>query len=294
MKKRITFVLAMLLALVMSFALMACGDPDGQKTPPPDKGVVVQKALTSLGEYAGANVQKGKLDYTADTAETDKKSGSVEFTRNGTDVYYKLGTDEVGVERLLDTRTGLKYTKKNNKWSYAGTAYQQGLVDYGMDVIAGILEGDDEAETLAATDGEFSLDDIEYNAKTNTLSVHVDVAEQVNRPLGPIQEVYDGGSVKSLIDAYLREYYSEIVAKLPIIKVIGKPITVDKIATYFKLELVRVKDEPLVDYVESLTKTNIKANYEEYLKQRGLTDDRLETAKTRKVGEAIEGALAYI
>lgn len=292
MKKKFTVIITMLLAFVMSFALMACGSPDGET--PPDKTVVVQKALTSLVGYMSAAEQRGKLGYELDTAKTDEKSASIEFKKNGQKVFYSYGNDENGAARMFDLGTGVDYIKTQAGWALGSSmsVNPQSIMEYALAVV---MSGSNGNSRAASSGSDFTLDDIRYNSKSNTLSINIDIADEINRLLGPIQEVYFAeGSVLDLIDAYIGEYYKELIKSVPALKVLGKPLTVNKIANGVKDLIVLAKDEQLIGFIEANSDLKIREKYEKFLEQNGVTGAELEAAKARTIGEGLEGLIAYI
>ncbi|MCH5161972.1 MAG: hypothetical protein J1G38_00590 [Clostridiales bacterium] len=290
MKKRLALIVTMLLVLVMSFALMACDNPDGPGgvKRPPTKEEIAEKAVSSLAEYLGAAEQQGRIDYALDTENTEKVNGYIEFVKNGSMFFYKSGDD--GAENMLDLDTGMSYVKTDAGWVVKNSLIPQNAAEYALDVI---MNSDVDLDV----DFEFNLDEMTYDAKARAFSHSTDVAQNINRVLSPLQETYDGeGSLRNLIDAYLAEYNREITDAVPFLKLLGTSLTVKNIAPALRLLIVSAKDEKLIDF--------IGANFGEELEDAiydllnamdvGPGSAAMKKAKARTIGEAAEGLLAYI
>ncbi len=296
MKKGLSVIVTVLLAFVMGFALFACGSPDddSNEIKQKDKAAALQTALSSLGEYWGAATQEGRLTYKCDTANTDSDYNSIDFVKSGAKFFYKHGNDGAKTENMLDMSTGLLYVNAQNGWMYDKTLYPQGTVEYVAAVLSEAGKNAPNGGTQAV-EPKISLDDIVYNAKAGTFTVSFDYAENVNKALYPIQEVYEsGGSVIDLLDEYIAAYYDEIIAAVPQLKTLIKPpLTVYKINELLKAALMFAKDKPLIEFIGGMSDITV-AEYEAFLLKFGLTGEALADAKARTVGEAIEGALAYV
>lgn len=296
MKKRLRVIVTAVLAVVMSLALFACGEPDKHKNKP-DKATVVQKAALSLDEYFGATTKSGRLGYKFDTKNTEPFGEFIDFETSDGRVFYELGENDAKVKSMFDVATGLKYVETKDGWMYDKFLYPQGTIEYAVAVMnASADDGAQDADADSSSAPELDLDNIVYNSSKNTLSASFDFSERVNRALYPIQEVYESeGSVIDLMDEYLSEYYPEITAAVPMLKLTVKPpLTVNKISTLLKATLALAKDRTLVEFVTNSSDGVTAADYEAFLVKCGFAGEALADAKARTVGEAIEGALAYI
>lgn len=293
MKRKFTVIVTLLLALVMCFALVACGttdDPNGGGKPL-TKEEAIDKALTSLDEYLEADVQGGTLSYDFHTQNSEALKNSYDFAKKGDEVFY-IKDD---VKHMVDLKTGLRYVEGDDGWSFDRTLYPQGTIEYVLAVLEAAVDNERPAASENGTANNH-YGDIVYNAKNKTLSVKVELDERVNRALGPVQTTYDAnGSVKNLIDEYFAEYYVDIVKAVPEIKTLfGKPLTVKKIADFIKNTLKLSKDSSMIAFIEGYIDANVSDRYDAYLEQKGITGEALTAAKSRTIGQAIEGALAYV
>lgn len=292
MKKRLLTIVAALIALVMSFALFACGGEvvPGNRDKSPDKAKILQTAQMSVVNYLGAATQSGAFSFELDTANSEPLGYGFDFVKSGEKIFVSSGEGDEKNESMFDISRGLLYVKTDAGWAYMHSSYPQGSVEYAMSVMAAA-----QSPANAAQQPDSDVDMFAYDAKTRTLSYSVDYAERINTAIMPVHDAYENGdSVIDLIDAYLEIYYDKIVESMPEIKTLVKPpLTVYKLGELLKVTAAFSKDKSLRDIVDGMDNATAE-DYDALLVQAGLTGEALADAKARTVAQAVEGVLAYV
>lgn len=192
MKKKLTAIISLLIAVVMSFALIACDNGDngdsGNSAPP-----VLSSAIAKLKSADG---YKGGIKF---LASTEKHKNAVDFEgaieKRGSKFKATAGEGETAEQYIFDLKTGYLYSDTQNGY-YFETLLPAGTIDYAQFMIGKMLEN---------ADGK-TLDDLfEYDGDTRTATYAYDGAAQANAYLAPIISAYKNNSnAVTLINNYLK------------------------------------------------------------------------------------------
>ena len=192
MKKKLTAIISLLIAVVMSFALIACDNGDngdnGNSAPP-----VLSSAIAKLKSADG---YKGGIKF---LASTEKHTNAVDFEGaiEKRDSKFKATAceGETAKRYIVDMATGYMYTQGVDGY-YFNQFTPAGTFDYAQYMLGVLLEN---------ADGK-TLDDLfEYDGDTRTATYAFDGAAQVNAYLAPIISAYKNNSnAVTLINNYLK------------------------------------------------------------------------------------------
>ncbi len=192
MKKKLTAIISLLIAVVMSFALIACDNDDngdnGNSAPP-----VLSSALAKLKSADG---YKGGIKF---LASTEKHKNAVDFEgaieKRGSKFKATAGEGETAKSYIVDMATGYMYTQGVDGY-YFNQFTPAGTFDYAQYMLGVLLEN---------ADGK-TLDDLfEYDGDTRTATYAYDGAVQANAYLAPIISAYKNNSnAVTLINNYLK------------------------------------------------------------------------------------------
>ncbi len=192
MKKKLTAIISLLIAVVMSFALIACDNGDngdnGNSAPP-----VLSSAIAKLKSADG---YKGGIKF---LASTEKHKNAVDFEgaieKRGSKFKATAGEGETAKSYIVDMATGYMYTQGVDGY-YFNQFTPAGTFDYAQYMLGVLLEN---------ADGK-TLDDLfEYDGDTRTATYAFDGAAQANAYLAPIISAYKNNSnAVTLINNYLK------------------------------------------------------------------------------------------
>ncbi len=192
MKKKLTAIISLLIAVVMSFALIACDNGDngdnGNSAPP-----VLSSALAKLQSADGF---VGEMKF---FAETEKKKNALDYDgtveKRGDRVKVALGEGNAAEQYIFDLKTGYLYSDTQNGY-YFETLLPAGTIDYAQFMIGKMLENANVE----------SIDDLfEYDATTHTSTFSCDGVQTANAFLAPIISAYKNNSnAVTLINNYLK------------------------------------------------------------------------------------------
>ncbi|MDE6401759.1 MAG: hypothetical protein K2L54_04010 [Clostridiales bacterium] len=221
MKKRFITIVSLLLAFVMSFALIACGnDGEGDGGDNSSNAPVISASLAKLRSAEG---YKGTV---AIHAATGKHANAVSFDgaieKRGNKFKATTGEAATAKEYILDTATG--YVYQNSEQGYYFKQYvPQGIADYAQYMLGVLLENA----------GDKSLDDLfVYDGNTHTATYKYDGADTVNAYLAPIISAYKNNSnLLTLVNNYLklvspdptRPYTAEAILDMAVTLVASQP-----------------------------------------------------------------------
>lgn len=192
MKKKLTAIISLLIAVVMSFALIACDNGDngdnGNSAPP-----VLSSAIAKLKSADG---YKGGIKF---LASTEKHKNAVDFEgaieKRGSKFKATAGEGNATEQYIFDLKTGYLYSDTQNGY-YFETLLPAGTIDYAQFMIGKMLENANVE----------SIDDLfEYDGDTRTATYAFDGAAQANAYLAPIISAYKNNSnAVTLINNYLK------------------------------------------------------------------------------------------
>ena len=192
MKKKLTAIISLLIAVVMSFALIACDNGDngdnGNSAPP-----VLSSAIAKLKSADG---YKGGIKF---LASTEKHKNAVDFEgaieKRGSKFKATAGEGNAAEQYIFDLKTGYLYSDTQNGY-YFETLLPAGTIDYAQFMIGKMLENANVE----------SIDDLfEYDATTHTSTFSCDGVQTANAYLAPIISAYKNNSnAVTLINNYLK------------------------------------------------------------------------------------------
>ncbi len=192
MKKKLTAIISLLIAVVMSFALIACDNGDngdnGNSAPP-----VLSSAIAKLKSADG---YKGGIKF---LASTEKHKNAVDFEgaieKRGSKFKATAGEGNAAEQYIFDLKTGYLYSDTQNGY-YFETLLPAGTIDYAQFMIGKMLENANVE----------SIDDLfEYDATTHTSTFSCDGVQTANAFLAPIISAYKNNSnAVTLINNYLK------------------------------------------------------------------------------------------
>ncbi len=327
MKKRLLFVISLILALVMSFALIACGGDGNVPVTPGDKGddngdngdngdggehevtVTMDNVMASLEKIGDADSVKLGIKAKTDSEKADPIAKEFELELRGDSALVTFGKGEDVEQYLMDTSTGMLYAVSESEKQLVKQFYPQGMTEYINSVLGGveITKGPDVAKIKAA---------FTYNKDSKTFSATFDESASINSALEPLYTVYeDDGSIEDLIDEYLYRMSvaleqavianpSLLSTPLAILAVMFKeqPPTLESLFGMLTAFVVTgtpdvpnsaLKDKNILQTAELVAKTDLDKQFEEFLTKLGMQSADIAKAKSRTVGEGIEGILKF-
>lgn len=280
MKKKFLAIVSLLVAIVMSFALIACneappsnGPGNNSEKPPVTSGITVGKlndafdALTNLD-----NGYKATLSFNATTAKNSVgAAGELAFEKRGSRIKTTLVEEDGEVDIVLDLATGFVYNTNNDgKYTTDGQPIPAGFVEYVGKAIADV---DMDENTVIKNENGVSFDEA-----TKTFTVAVDLKDTVNTVITPLIDAYTNNSTaKKLINDYIALY--------------DETLDIDRLLNTGIELIVGIKDTTIGALL-----TQAQISLEDVLAQAGVEFDAqmLTIIKNRKVGDAIMGALEFV
>lgn len=190
MKKRLSVFFSVMLALVMAFALVACGNEDGNKpgNKPDDKDkpgqiVIADKLQSGIANFVNAVGYTGTLKLEVKNSVGAAVDIDVAVTKNGDYLTVVEGGADPW-EIIVNIETGYMYTKAGNDYNY-DMAYPQGTLDLVKSVLGSNMQD------LP----DISNDEIGYDAATKTIKIACDAKATVNGVLAALSEAYADDTV---------------------------------------------------------------------------------------------------
>ncbi len=284
MKKKFLSIVSLLVALVMSLALAAChggvpptDNPDNPDNPPVNpppatSGLTVGKVVGAMEELVDLeNGYKATVSFNASTKKnSDRTKGGGSFEKRGSKFKTVINEDGTDVDVIVDIASGFVYNGVDGKYAVDAQAVPAGLAEYVKNAFA--ADGSDENAAIANEDG------VAFDEATKTLTVDVDLKDEVNAVLTPLIDAYkNNSSAKKLVNDYIALY--------------DEALDIDSLLDTGIELLVGIKDTTIGAL---LTQANV--SLEDILAQAGaeLDAQTLAAIKNRKVGDAIMGALDFI
>lgn len=291
MKRKFSVLIALILALVMSFALIACGNGNGDpNTPskPERQPFTMQKAADAINALAGAEAVKGTVKVRTGDASA-KTSTAMPFEKRQNRVRITLpaisGMEALaGTEMLFDLDSGNTYmpiSEKSDEYIYLMQITPQGYFDY-IENASGL----NDVEIEASADALENMFQYDYDA--NRMTLELDAAQTVNALIAPMQEVYaDGGSVEDLINAYLAMIMPD--GTLTLSSILD---TAESLIAMLHTEEVTFDDA--VTAIDAILQgSGVEASLREIIAASEFAAD-YEQIKDRKIADAIQGLLDLI
>ncbi len=296
MKKRFTAIIAMIVALVMSFALIACnGDtnpggsanPGGEITGGDTDGSASKRAYNAMNELLGKKGFTATFDYALDTEKSAKVESEGTIVLSGNRL--KAATGDMSM--VMDFGTGYNYfLDENNTAVGYTTGMPAGLFGHAFDMFADELGG------LQITDAQWAAADaaIAYDKATDTLSYKFDLAEQINAYTENVYKAYkQDKSVMWVIDEYILDATEGAMQFSPVqqgvtgvTSIYNTVVTLTESLAPMPLgELLKMLKQSGFD-VEAMLEEN-GMSLSELLAQLGVTEAEF---KARTLDEAIVGA----
>lgn len=291
MKRKFSVLIALILALVMSFALIACGNGNGDPNTPskPERQLfTMQKAADAINALAGAEAVKGTVKVRTGDASA-KTATAMPFEKRQNRVRVTLpeisGMEALaGTEMLFDLDSGNTYmpiSEKSDEYIYLMQITPQGYFDY-IENASGL----NDVEIEASADALENMFQYDYDA--NRMTLELDAAQMVNALIAPMQEVYaDGGSVEDLIDAYLAMIMPD--GTLTLSSILD---TAESLIAMLQTEEVTFDDA--VTAIDAILQgSGVEASLREIIAASEFAAD-YEQIKDRKIADAIQGLLDLI
>ena len=212
MKKKFLSIVSLLVALVMSLALAAChggvpstGNPDNPDNPdnPPSaaSGLTVGKVVGAMEELVDLeNGYKATVSFNASTKKNgDGTKGGGSFEKRGSKFKTVVSENGTDVDVIVDIASGFVYNGVDGKYAVEAQAVPAGLAEYVKNAFA--ANGSDENAVIANEDG------VAFDEATKTLTVDVDLKDEVNAVLTPLIDAYkNNSSAKKLVNDYIALY----------------------------------------------------------------------------------------
>lgn len=210
MKKRLTAVLSLILALVMSFALVACDNgkgpgetekPGGEQ--PPATAEMTEKAVDAVTTLFAEKGVKATVDIklSSKLGADDNVDMSIPVEKSGNKLKATVPADEGGTATVvIDLDTGYSYTVVDQSGTATAVSYESvlpaGLYGYIEHMLNVVADGED---------ADFSEWDekIEYDKDSQTVALSYDGVKQVNDFTLPLYDAYEKkSSLTTLLDDY--------------------------------------------------------------------------------------------
>jgi len=296
MKKKFLLIISLLVAFVMSFALIACDNTSGTKKPgdnpvlPPDVPTVqtqLEKAVTDIGEIVSKD---GKIEITAKFgsktgAKTSIDDYAITVSKKGEwikiDYVEGTGDDAYETSFVVNYVTGYYYgTYYDPQAKKDVNAYEQVLpantIDFMLDYIKSVL---DESETEVDLTEVYNLFTLDTN---NNVKLAIDAKDDVNDLLAPLADNYKSGTLEDVINAYLQNFTGD------------QTITVETVLDTV-IAVVKENKDTTVGALMEMLKTQYGVSVEDMLKENGIEipAESLAAIKARKVGEVVCGIVDY-
>lgn len=278
MKRKLTAILSFILALVMCFALAACGNnstskPDNTDPTDKDKPTETEKTALTYGKLADSldrivssdGGYKATVTYGVNSKnDSQGTSGSLALEKRGNAVSATFD----GNGYIFNFDTGYLYTADTDGKYVAKQMFAGGAVDYMLAVVGDGTEPD--YDRRAEVKG--------YDKESKTLTYKHDVKDEINSAIEPlISEYANEGTLYSLANKYIDKFYLE-------------GVTLDDMLETGATMVVMFKDKT----VESLLAEN-GITLTEILESAGveISEELSAALKTRTFGEALTGAFEY-
>lgn len=188
MKKRFIAVVSVLLALVMSLALTACGDDGRDHTEKAKPSIAISKFLSSDGFL-------GNLSAVTSTDLSVDQEIVATVERRGSKLRFETSGDEISDETIVDMGSGYIYTKTAQGYLFS-QKFHANMPEY----VKFILDKELQDVNADALDEAFVID-----KKQKTATLNIDMAEKVNALLAPLASAYKRDyNYLQLINDYLK------------------------------------------------------------------------------------------
>lgn len=309
MKRLLTLLLSALLALVMCFSVIACGnktdkdntDPnapgintpgegdgeedgedDGNSVVPPEVASKAASAVRKLYEADSyvASLEIGlnsKLeDATSYEYSVEKRGSKFAFTKAGKTTSY-----------IVDTETGYLYAGDAQSGYVAMPAVPADTLGYYAYVLKQSAESYEPAtgETGADQQPAPAMPDVTvgYDKSTKTLTVAIDAAKYVNDSLAPLYDAYKKNkTIRVLLDEYVKSNTNKLYSFTMLYETLFLLAKTNEDATFDQANTALKALDPDLDLYELLGETV------------EMDDEARAKLATRTVGEIISGSYDYI
>ncbi|MDE7165143.1 MAG: hypothetical protein K2O04_06980 [Clostridiales bacterium] len=277
MKKILITILALIAAFVLCFAFVACdGDnsPTGTGSNPTDKndptgdgddpGTVSIKLNDALDVIDGVLSSKGftaTATYTLSSKNNEAVTESISIDKRGS----KIKIDDV----IVDYATGYVYTNVGGGEYTFGQEFTAGNIDYIKYMITSFAGKNTDAKLTA-----------HYDEETKTVKLSVNLAENVNKYLDPLQTAYKN---QKTLGAMLDEYSVLLFDK-----------KFDEVYGIIEAYIKNPKNTfgSLLDLLKEKAGVDVEALLKEF--DVNVPADILTAIKQRQIGAAVVGAYNYI
>ncbi len=280
MKKKLLAVVSLLVAFVMSFCLLACGEKDNGKggnsnEPPKLTGTTIENAVGDI-----ANAKTLELDLTAsvgsDKNKTEEVGGKVVISGNKLK-YTDDGTSQEAYIYDFDTSYGYMIGE-DGKCHYVDQAMPAGVMSYAYDVISSELGGSDATVDFSGVEEKFV-----YDETYGGFVLSADLKDYVNSVLKFAQDAYEGDmTLLDIADTLLKQMTEEENVSLEVLAayICGEGFDTVKVMT-----LSQLLGENANETFNQLFDVAKEAGLE-------FTAAQKTAIKNRKIGELLAGVMA--
>ncbi len=304
MKKKFLLIISLLVAFVMSFALIACDNTSGGKDnktpggddpvppPPPPSVPTVQtqleKAVTDIGDIVSKD---GKIKIAAKFgSKVGDKSASDDYditvAKKGDwikiDAVAGTGDDADEMSFVINYVTGYYYgTRIDPDSGKASDFYEQILpantVEFLLDYIKSAMSESETDVDLTEVYKQFTLD------ANNNVKLAIDAKDDVNTMLAPLADNYKSGTLEDVLNAYLQVFSG------------STEVTVETVLDSV-IAVVKENKDTTVGQLMDMLKPQYDVSVEDILKENGieLPAEQLAAIKARKVGEVVCGLVDFM
>lgn len=286
MKRKFLAIVSLLIAIVMSFALIACneapnnpGTPDNPDNPDkPDKpsvttGLTVGKisdAVDTLIDLENGYKATVKLNATSASA-TETAKGELSLEKRGSKIKTTVVEGDKNIDVYIDLASGYVYnTNLSGKLTTDGQMIPAGFVEYVGKAFGDI--GVDKSTVIKNENG------VSFDETTKTFTVKVDLKDEVNTIITPLIDAYKNNSTaKKLVNDYIALY--------------DETLDIDGLLNTGIEFIDGVKDMTI-----GAVLTQAQISLEDILAQAGaeIDKDTLAMINNRKIGDALTGAIDYV
>lgn len=310
MKRLVTLLLSVLLALAMCFSVIACGDDtDNKNTDPNTPGIdtpdgddpndtpiispeIVNKAAAAVRKLYESDSYDATFELALGSKEGDDKTYAYSLEKRGS----KLAVTKAGdaTSYIFDVQTGYLYVGGAQTGYVAMSVVPSDTLGYFSYVLKQYseeyvpTEGEGEGDVGSGTDVSQpapAMPDVsaQYDEATKTLTVSVDAAKYVNDSLEPLYDAYKKNkTILALLDDYVKSSTNNLYSFTMLYESLFLMAEANTEATFDQANNALKAIDPELDLYELVGEVV------------ELTDDLRATIASRTLGEMLSGMYDYI
>lgn len=299
MKKKLLALLSFILAIVLCFAFVACGDDEeetGNSSGKSAEMAAIGKVLDGAQKLATSNAFKATLSgnfemsrgYSTSTPSTRRSELALTIAKSGEWVRYSGVADGGASDGYINLETGYMYSPygyydhDSDKYVYVSGKYDYNSVTPGgmLDYYKKLIE-----EEIAALGNmsDFGLswlsDYVSYDSRAKKVTIRINIGDDVNKYLNALY-ANANGSLYDFLNAALADRYPDSATPATAL--------IDELIDDFDAN----KNKKLGDYLEILEQDS-GMTLEQILQTAGvgIEKDMLKKIKARKLDELAAAAL---